>query len=178
MLLSLMSLTLMTVTSMYVWKGNGKRYVKQRRSIASIDDRTDGNNRPNKRNRTIDILMMMRIVMTTMIVTTITTVMMMLILTTMIVTMMIHTIMMMMMIGTECLSTTICKTLRRCSRCTEAIRNGASIDPSHSEWCCNHMMVMFPTAVDWMKARQGKARQVHSLLLVMREPLRKRGVEW
>ena len=31
-------------------------------------------------------------------------------------------------IGTECLSTTICKTLMRCSRCTEAIRNGASID--------------------------------------------------
>ena len=31
-------------------------------------------------------------------------------------------------IGTECLSTIICKTLRRCSRCTEAIRNGASID--------------------------------------------------
>jgi hypothetical protein len=30
-------------------------------------------------------------------------------------------------IGTECLSTTICRT-RRCSRCTEAIRNGASID--------------------------------------------------
>ena len=64
-----MTLTLMTVTGMYVGRGNGKRYVKQRRTIASIDDRTDGNNRPNKRNRTIDILMMMRIVMTTMIVT-------------------------------------------------------------------------------------------------------------
>ena len=67
--------------------------MKQRRTIASIDDRTDGNNRPNKRKiGTLDILMM-RIVMTTMIVTTITTVMMMLILTTIIVTMMIHTIM-------------------------------------------------------------------------------------
>ena len=75
MLLSLMSLTLMTVTIMYVWRGNGKWYVKQRRTIASIDDRTDGNNRPNKGNMTIDILMMMRMVMTTMIVTTITTVM-------------------------------------------------------------------------------------------------------
>ena len=119
-----MSLTLMTVTGMYVWRGNGKRYVKQRRTIASIDDRTDGNNRPNKRNRTIDDE---------------------------------NSndnndsdddhncydyadpnknysddddsynhdedV-----IGTECLSTTICKTLRRCSRCTEAIRNGASID--------------------------------------------------
>ena len=103
-----MSLTLMTVTGMYVWRGNEKRYVKQRRTIASIDDHTDGNNRPNKRNRSIDrsdddndgdgdndnidsdddedV------------------------------------------IGTECLSTTICQTLRRCSRCTEAIRNGASID--------------------------------------------------
>ena len=89
-----MSLTLMTVTIMYVWRGNGKRYVKQCRTIASIDDRTDGNNRPNKPNRTINILMMMRIVMTTMIVTTITTVMMSIILTTIIVTMMIHTIMM------------------------------------------------------------------------------------
>ena len=92
-----MSLTLMTVTGMYVWRGNGKGYVKQRRTIASIDNRTDGNNRPNKRNRTIDILMMIRIVMTTMIVTTITTVMMMMILTTIIVTMMIHTIMTVMM---------------------------------------------------------------------------------
>jgi hypothetical protein len=27
----------------YVWIGNGKRYVKQLRSIASIDDLTDGN---------------------------------------------------------------------------------------------------------------------------------------
>ena len=35
-------------------------------------------------------------------------------------------------LGTEYLSTTICKTLRRCSRCTEAIRNGASIDLSAS----------------------------------------------
>ena len=49
-----MTLTLMTVTGMYVWRGNGKRYVKQRRTIASIDDHTDGNNRLNKRNRTID----------------------------------------------------------------------------------------------------------------------------
>ena len=49
-----MSLTLMTVTGMFVWRGNGKRYVKQRRTIASIDDHTDGNNRPNKRNRYID----------------------------------------------------------------------------------------------------------------------------
>ena len=173
LLRSLMSLTLMTVTGMYVWRGNGKRYVKQRRTIASIDDRTDGNNRPNKRNRTIDILMMMRIVMTTMIVTTITTVMMMLILTTMILTMMIHTIMM--MIGTEYLSTTICKALRWCSRCTEAIRNGASIDLTASGgaiawWCCFQLL--------WIGWRQGKARQVHSLLLVMREPLSKRGVEW
>ena len=39
----------------YVWRGNGKGYVKQLRTIASIDDRTDGNNRPNKRNRTIDM---------------------------------------------------------------------------------------------------------------------------
>ena len=109
--------------------------MKQRRTIASIDDHTDGNNRPNMRNRTInscdnnnnnddddddgddkgdddeDV------------------------------------------IGTECLSTIICKTLRRCSRCTEAIRNGASIDRSHSEWWCNRMMMLFPTAVDWMKAR-------------------------
>ena len=92
-----MSLTLMTVTGMYVWRGNGKRYVKQRRTIASIDDRTDGNNRPNKRNRTIDILMMRIVMTTTMKVTTITTVMMMLILTTIIVTMMIHTIMMRML---------------------------------------------------------------------------------
>ena len=118
--------------------------MKQRRTIASIDDHTDGNNRPNKRNRSIDrsaddddddkgdedensdnddddeeenV------------------------------------------IGTECLSTTICKTLRRCSRCTEA----------------NRMMMLFPTAVDWMKARQGKYTHY---LLVMREPLRKRGVEW
>ena len=43
---------------------------RQRRTIASIDDRTDGNNRPNKRNRTIDILLMIRIVMTTMMMTT------------------------------------------------------------------------------------------------------------
>ena len=108
------------VTGMYVWRGNGKRYVKQRRTIASIDDRTDGNNRPNKSNRYInscddddkgddddnnddedengdnddaddeDAT------------------------------------------GTECLSTTICKTLRRCSRCTEAICNEASIDLSAS----------------------------------------------
>ena len=35
-------------------------------------------------------------------------------------------------IGTECLSTTICKALRRYSRCTEAICNGASIDLSAS----------------------------------------------
>jgi hypothetical protein len=28
----------------YVWRGNGKRYVKQLRTIASIDDHTDGNN--------------------------------------------------------------------------------------------------------------------------------------
>ena len=28
--------------------------MKQRRTIASIDDHTDGNNRPNKRNRSID----------------------------------------------------------------------------------------------------------------------------
>ena len=28
--------------------------MKQRRTIASIDDHTDGNNRPNKRNRYID----------------------------------------------------------------------------------------------------------------------------
>ena len=28
--------------------------MKQRRTIASIDDRTDGNNRPNKRNRYIN----------------------------------------------------------------------------------------------------------------------------
>ena len=28
--------------------------MKQRRTIASIDDHTDGNNRPNNRNRTID----------------------------------------------------------------------------------------------------------------------------
>ena len=96
LLRSLMSLTLMTVTGMYVWRGNGKRYVKQCRTIASIDDHTDGNNRPNKRNRTIDLLMM-RMVMTTMIVTTITTVMMMMIITTIIVTMMIHTIMMRML---------------------------------------------------------------------------------
>ena len=54
LLRSLMSLTLMTVTDMYVWRGNGKRYVKQCRTIASIDDHTDGNNRLNKRNRTID----------------------------------------------------------------------------------------------------------------------------
>ena len=97
LLRSQMSLTLMTVTGMYVWRGNGKRYVKQCRTIASIDDHTDGNNRPNKRNRTIDILMM-RIVMTTMIVTTIIVVMVMLILTTIIVTTMIHTIIMMMML--------------------------------------------------------------------------------
>ena len=94
--------------------------MKQRRTIASIDDHTDGNNRPNKSNRYInscddddkgddddnnddedengdnddaddeDAT------------------------------------------GTECLSTTICKTLRRCSRCTEAICNGASIDLSAS----------------------------------------------
>ena len=94
-----MSLILMTVTGMYVWRGNGYRYVKQRRTIASIDDRTDGNNIPNKGNKTIDILMMMRIVMTTMIVTTITTVMMMLILTTIIVTMIIHTIRMRMSVA-------------------------------------------------------------------------------
>ena len=37
-----------------VWRGKGKRYVKQRRTIASIDDRTDVNNRPNKRNRIIN----------------------------------------------------------------------------------------------------------------------------
>ena len=54
LLRSLMSLTLMTVNGMYVWRGNGKRYVKQRRTIASIDDHTDGDNRPNKRNRTIN----------------------------------------------------------------------------------------------------------------------------
>ena len=39
----------MTVTGMY-----GKGYVKQRRTIASIDHLTDENNRPNKRNRTIN----------------------------------------------------------------------------------------------------------------------------
>ena len=50
-----MTLTLMTVNGMYVWRGNGKQYVKQRRTIASIDDHTDGNNRPNKGNRAIDI---------------------------------------------------------------------------------------------------------------------------
>ena len=31
----------------YVWRGNGKGYVKQLRTIASIDDLTDENNRPN-----------------------------------------------------------------------------------------------------------------------------------
>ena len=93
--------------------------MKQCRTIASIDDRTDGNNRPNIRNRVIDSCENddengdeddendddengdndnndsdddKDI------------------------------------IGTECLSTTICQTLRRCSRCTEAICNGASID--------------------------------------------------
>ena len=55
LLRSLMSLTLMTVTGVYVWRGNGKRYVKQRRTIASIDDRTDGNNKPNDDD---DVLMM------------------------------------------------------------------------------------------------------------------------
>ena len=38
----------------YVWRGNGKGYVKQLRTIASIDDRTDGNNRLNKQNRPIN----------------------------------------------------------------------------------------------------------------------------
>jgi len=33
----------------YVWRGNGKRYVKQLRTIASIDDHTD----ENKQKRTI-----------------------------------------------------------------------------------------------------------------------------
>ena len=32
-----------------------------------------------------------------------------------------------------------------------------SIDRSHSEWWCNRMMMLFPTAVDLMKVRQGKA---------------------
>ena len=36
----------------YVWRGNGKGYVKQFRTIASIDNHTDGINRSNKRNRT------------------------------------------------------------------------------------------------------------------------------
>ena len=54
-----------------------------------------------------------------------------------------------MVIVTECLclSKTICKT-RRCSRCTEAILNEASIDRSHSER--SHRTVL-PT-VDGMKA--------------------------
>jgi hypothetical protein len=100
--------------------------VKQLRTTASIEDHIDGNNRPNKRYRTIDSCddddddengddynddeMV---------------------------------------IGTECLclSITISKT-RRCSRCIEAILNEASIDRSHSEWS-HHMML--PT-VDGMKA--------------------------
>ena len=98
--------------------------MKQRRTIASIIDHTDGNNRPNKRNRTINSCddddddddddsnddEDKNIDDDTSdndnndsdddedV------------------------------ISIECLSTTICKTLRRCSRCTEAIRNGASID--------------------------------------------------
>jgi hypothetical protein len=72
-----------------------------------------------------------------------------------------------MVTGTEylCLSTTICK-IRRCSRCTEAILNEASIDRSHSEWSYR---MMLPT-VDGMKA---------SILTAdMRESLRRRrGVE-
>jgi hypothetical protein len=83
--------------------------VKQRRTIASIDDHTDGNNRPNKRNMPInscddddeddddynDDEMVT---------------------------------------GTECLflSTTICKT-RHCSRCIEAILNEASFNRSISQ---------------------------------------------
>ena len=107
----------MTVTDMYVWRGNGYRYVKQRRTIASIDDRTDGNNRPNNRYWFIDrsddengdddgdaryddaddYNNIDRVDDGDI-------------------------------IDTECLSTTICKTLMRCSRCAEAIRNGASSD--------------------------------------------------
>jgi len=43
----------MNVTGMY-GEGMERIYVKQLRTIASIDDHTDGNNRSNKRNRTIN----------------------------------------------------------------------------------------------------------------------------
>ena len=38
---------------LHVWRRNGKRYLEELRTTASIDDHTHGNDRPNKRNRLI-----------------------------------------------------------------------------------------------------------------------------
>jgi hypothetical protein len=38
---------------LHVWRSNGKRYLEELRTTASIDDHTHGNDRPNKRNRLI-----------------------------------------------------------------------------------------------------------------------------
>ena len=59
-------------------------------------------------------------------------------------------------IGTECLSITTCKTSKAMFQMHRSYSQ-RSIDRSHSEWWCNRMMMLFPSAVDWMKARQGKA---------------------
>jgi len=39
---------------LHVWRRNGKRYLEELRTTASIDDHTHGNDRPNKRNRLIN----------------------------------------------------------------------------------------------------------------------------